>query len=433
MRFALVLVALRLAHGRTVVTFPPEYAGESFLTPALGFARGSLTPPPDRPVLPFDLSWCDACGGGADGLDLNGAVLFHSLSYEPCFRCGYAAIAIMARRANASAALWRASMDAGHEVYVIHSGADWDDARGFPFFEIGAADNDALASIARAGAVRVTVEESANPWVAFYGSWWIGVQAVCGGSSVAVLVYGVRRLAHFVRRKGQFQVAIAVLSIEAVNNSIRILYAIDPLWTREIFSYGVGRMLLTVSIPIGLMSAVLLFLAWSDMLGATKGSGGAGLFKSRRSQVVFAVVGLVFIGGDLALGVMAAVNGWVDLSLLAALIDSVFSLLVGIGIGVVGTRLLRTLSAGSSRATDKVSRLTRKIRRMGVFLVLAALVIALAGQEPIMFRLVPRAAVFTMYYITQSARSFYTITFFERGSAKRTSPYSTAVSTAAAL
>ncbi|GBG27636.1 Hypothetical Protein FCC1311_038592 [Hondaea fermentalgiana] len=525
----------------TIVKSPSGLAGRDLATTLFAFSEdafavGDLVVADSR-LVELDTNWCNNdCQGPPAGMSLGADnVTLVQLSYsEPCFHCGYEWLALMAESVGASATLYFSDETAGHEFRVIHNRKTWAAAKGIPFLELGADDATALRSYFAAGEdVVVDVMVSANPWrKLFDGPGWISVQVICSLMAIYVLYLASWRLHKFAGwyiREGAYKVAVWILTIEVICNLIRLVYAaIDPLWSRSVFLYGSSRFMLTLTIPIGLLSSVMLFLTWNDMLKASHAPSRSLLFHRRSSRIIFLLVSLIFIGFELAVSFLAIFKGLVALSEAAALAEASFTLFVAMAVIFVGWRLLRTLSdittsrlgskvskaqgsrspapskdtskgsifppgsprpatlsspsreagqvspavegdfsldtnldldpeaefdlerdceisppsspraaenprylqstrtrdvraaSGSSktkgvrpRAASNLRRLTWKIILSAAGLIASAVVIALAGQAVILFKPTERAIFFVLYYASQTARSYFTVSFFD--------------------
>ena len=61
-----------------------------------------------------------------------------------------------------------------------------------------------------------------------------------------------------------------ILGGEVVANSLRVVsFAVDPIFYNDIYPFPIGRVLISVSAPIGLITTVLLAFAWHAMVSGS--------------------------------------------------------------------------------------------------------------------------------------------------------------------
>mmetsp|Transcript_9852 Transcript_9852/g.19362 ORF Transcript_9852/g.19362 Transcript_9852/m.19362 type:complete len:515 (+) Transcript_9852:424-1968(+) len=349
----------------SIVVSPASAIGLQLETPVFSFSQdeyevGDIVIANSR-VVQLDDAWCHyGCQGPPENYVLSANSTLVQLAYsQECFHCGYAWLALVADKLGAAATLYYSDRVAGHEFRVIHSFEAWRQAEGIPFFELGESGANKIKSLLDAGEeVRVDVVVTSNPWRALFdGPGWITVQVLCSLMSLYVLTLVCMRLSKFAkwyRREGAYKVAVVILSVEFVCNILRLMYtSVDPTWSRAIFTYGVGRLFLTLTVPIGLLSSSLLFLVWNDMLKISHTPHKTLLFHRRSSHIIFIVLAIIFIGFELTMSLLAMYKGLVDLSEAAAIAEASFTLIVGIAVVAVGAKLLHNLKIVT---TSKSSR-----------------------------------------------------------------------------
>jgi len=446
----------------TVVVSPAEFAGRDLVTTVYGFSIGEDVRRVGLTAVPFDTNWCEK-GELPEGVSFSSTeVLYVRVEFPACFTRGYAWLARITNESGAAALLYTTYETPGHEAYVWRDRAEWNRQRGFPAFEIKQEDVDFIDELVTdSQTVILDVDADENPWLDFYLKGWLAVQVICTLIILPVLFLGLWRTRWFVvhsTKNQSFRLAIVILSIENVGNILRLLLmSVDPMWSRDLFPYWLGRLLLTITIPIGLVSAVLLFLAWNDIL--TSMHVRSSIFTRRWSAAQFVFIAGLLFALDLIFTLLAALQGTLGSIYIAGAL-ALCSVITAIAIFYFGQKLLKKLKefegmrssnvepkidvpssgAGSSevpegeetqrsgrglvktasiiiprraRKRNRVKRLTYKIQMTALFLILSAIAIVISGQDYFLFNPAQRAIAITLVIFTQTARSYFTISFFE--------------------
>jgi len=344
----LALVALPSVCLASRFVAPENIAGVEFETTAFEFS-GSDFNLENVTLQSFPERWCDNCEGPSDDeRTTDNVILFQGTYSDNCFKCGYSELALMNERYGSKGLMWYSYMDPGHERTVIHSFPSWENAAGIPAVEVGQDDADAILQlINQKTTVVVNMYPTENVWLGTYGTVILVLDIIVSILGFIVLALNFKTWVLFIGpfvKEGKYTLAVVVLSLELVSNLIRVVYAaVDPLWTREIYTYALSRYLLTLSVPFSCMSSVVLFLAWNNMMGSFNQRIGQESMLNRRRMGIFIATGAVIVTFDLVLSSFAIFAGKVTWTIYSVLGLSFFTSVVAIMFLYYGKKLSKTL------------------------------------------------------------------------------------------
>lgn len=353
-----LLGAAGLAAGATT-TFVFEGGKVETVTPVFKFVdEDTATAAANLTVVNFDeefeKAWCGECKVPEEELgSLAGKALFRGEYSESCFNCGYAKLATMAKDAGAGALLWFSHEVAGHEAYVIHSMDDFEQAdETFLAVEVSGGDCAKVLQALEQGEVQVDAFAGSNVWDDFHATTWLYVRIFLWVANGLVSVLAITRLSQFAMttlKTGQYKTPVFIFLMELLCTALRCGYLVDPMWAYGIFTYAPSRILLSITIPLELISTVALTLAWNDMMQLAYAKKRS--FLSKKSKMYLMGSAIVLAANDLLFSCLAAFAGLVLLSTIFGAITTLFGIGVSIGILVVGTKLIKMVKKFSSNGS----------------------------------------------------------------------------------
>ena len=156
--------------------------------------------------------------------------------------------------------------------------------------------------------------------------------------------------------------------IEVVGNVLRIVFAIDPGGIRWLFAYETTGMLVTASIPFGLVSTGLVLVMFQNLLVE------AGLPQpftlGVKSKVLLATATFSLFSLDLGLAVARSFFGYTSTKAAAA--TGLLLLVTNLSVAAIfwrqGSKLVRSLECLGAKRTQ-----ARRVRWSGFFMVVTSL------------------------------------------------------------
>ena len=333
-----------------------------------------------------------------------------------CFVCGYEQLTIWAGQVGAGAVATWSYGHHGHETRVFHSWSNVEVAQTTYKDVLTLELSEGLSrSVCRllggcqdkshdgtlvtnntemvAQDVRFFVTSDGNPWIDMWnGPAWL-FQSLVTLVTVLVGVEAGLKLSYFVKKEKKFKVDIPQTSLwfMLISRILGVLYyAVDPMWSRMIFNFALGRFFFTFNGPMLWVPGVLILVYWHQVTSGMSQAIGrnATLGLSNRSLKIFVGVGSLLIITDITSTSLQAFAGW-EMATFHGLMFSVICLSMATFYIVIGGRLLRQLNRNATGNTSKagqkkkgvVMKMTRNIMLSCVNLI--GLVFALGlGVQP---------------------------------------------------
>lgn len=113
-----------------------------------------------------------------------------------------------------------------------------------------------------------------NPWSQQFDSW-VNIffySVMLGIISLFLVIWAAYKLYLFIRINGiSYSVPIVLLIIQIIINTIRmVIFMVDPIFSRRIFSNLANNVLITFPLPITIMSVLLICFYWIELLRKSK-------------------------------------------------------------------------------------------------------------------------------------------------------------------
>ena len=317
----ILVLFLRKGNATTIIDGPFELINKTYVTTTMDFSDQDYVLDFATPLTHFDTFWCRNSCAGPDAKELTSGnyshtIIFQDMVDEPCFNCGYCTVASWAKKLGATAILIASYETPGHEKRVIHKASECIQVKHYPALEIGDVDATEIYTAWLTHPITMTITSDENLFDTMYNSSWITMQFITLGYATVVNAFGVMKLwqLHVVKKKtGHGYLAIFVVGIQVACNLQRIVFvAVDPMWSKGYFSYAVGRFMLSVSVPISLLSVVLIIITWRQVLNNSL--GGSNSIWQQPFNYLLVAFGLMFSIGDLFACYISAVYGMVAAS-----------------------------------------------------------------------------------------------------------------------
>jgi hypothetical protein len=219
--------------------------------------------------------------------------------------------------------------------------------------------------------VRITSNDP-NPWGDMLESGAMVTYSVILPIVIgSCLIFAVFKQVMWIRRRG-FQKSIpqTVLWFEIVANIIRLLgAAVDPLQSRTIYPFILSQMLFTLSWPFSVVSVLLISFYWHELFAKVNVTINAYL---DRLKIVFWVIFGVLLGLECALAITRGVGFGANVFII---VSGVMYIVVVIGtvifFAITGIRLFKALKKTNRALSDPEKRM-RKLKRTSDFIWMSA-------------------------------------------------------------
>jgi len=373
--------------GSRVTQGPPSVLPRFFTTTTMAFTDDDYELNESTELTLFNSDWCRRGCPGPSLEDLssgkyNGTIVIQDNYYESCFKCDYCALAKWGRQLDAKAVLLFSILVPGHGRHVFHDRNLCDQAKHYPVLEIGMNEAVMILTAMRSTTVKMTLAGSFNEWQYMFDHSWIYMQAFTSFYSLLISMYAIKKFYNFVAvrkslRKQELELntrALWVLGIQIVVSVIRTMYvAVDPFWSRGIFPFWFSRIVVTGTLPISIMSAIVIIVTWRTILFAA--------FKSQRTfwfnivNFAFCAVGLVFCMLDLVSACLVTYGGHIDFSVKSLYFLATFCWITAVVVIVYGYFMVRRLRMFSSdtKSVNKIWMLTIRIVWIAIALILSGI------------------------------------------------------------
>eukprot|EP01124_Arcella_intermedia_P032227 TRINITY_DN7473_c0_g3_i2.p1 TRINITY_DN7473_c0_g3~~TRINITY_DN7473_c0_g3_i2.p1 ORF type:complete len:429 (+),score=98.64 TRINITY_DN7473_c0_g3_i2:13-1299(+) len=208
-----------------------------------------------------------------------------------------------------------------------------------------------------------------NPWiVAFYSPGFYTAQYIVCFLNVIAMIGSI----YCIYLQVQFPlISHFVLSIEILVNLIRLInFAVDPIFSRLIFSYEVGTVLITCTIPFSLAASLLIGFFWFGTLNKKKLKDKSLL--ERRYKIVFTVIIISIFVIEVIADIVRVLYG-IDVSVIALQqIIAIIYFITQAGIFgfyiFTGVRVIKFLQYQQATKADGQSAVLIKIKRLTIVL-----------------------------------------------------------------
>jgi len=226
-----------------------------------------------------------------------------------------------------------------------------------------------------------------NLWFAVWHTVWflfivpIGISLFSG----ICILYCIKGFVNWHRAKTNYGVKVsslawACLLIELLSNLCRLIsFAVDPLFSEQIFPFVVQVQLLTVSIPLGLCSTVLIVFYWAELMYAHFGATPL-TFASKYKIPAYLTILLVLAGNIVRIVFDLKQLDNTTSNLLLQLFYTITQTILAICFIVLGRRLIRWLSESANMHAQTAARrkMIRGLKRISRYVMFSACTMMLA-------------------------------------------------------
>jgi len=203
------------------------------------------------------------------------------------------------------------------------------------------------------------------------GAWsafGIILQILC----VCCTVIGSIKVVQFIRVFG-FQLSISQICLlfEIIGSIERFVYLIDPVYTRRIFSFPLGSILVSLSFPLSLASNLMITFYWQEILTFHKFEYIT-IPKLHRLKWPFVIIVIIMFGLEIGEEIARATFQSGSVSILFNVIAyAIISFAIGLFFIITGIRILRRLrqSTKQTRAFKKINRVSLLMLFCGMFVI----------------------------------------------------------------